>query len=45
MVTKAMALTENHNMIQIVVVDKDNRPAGLFHSHELLEAGKERNEW
>ena len=45
MTTKAMTLTENHNIMQIVVVDKGNRPVGMFYLHELLEAGIERNEW
>jgi hypothetical protein len=44
MTTKAITLAENHNIMQIVIVDKGNRPAGMFHLHELLEAGTEKNE-
>lgn len=44
MATKAMTLMENHNIMQIVVVDKGNRPVGMFHLHKFLEAGLEKNE-
>ena len=40
-----MTLTKNRNIMQIVIIDKGNRPVGMFHLHELLETGIEKNEW
>ncbi|OGB98768.1 D-arabinose 5-phosphate isomerase [candidate division KSB1 bacterium RBG_16_48_16] len=36
---EALRLMENHNILQIVVVDEENHPAGMVHLHDLLEAG------
>jgi arabinose-5-phosphate isomerase len=39
---KALELLKNYNIMQIVVVDQVNRPVGMVHLHDLLEAGIEK---
>ncbi len=36
---KALELMESHNIMQVIVVDKDKKPIGIVHLHDLLEAG------
>ena len=36
---EALAILEQHNILQIIVVDDDNKPIGMLHLHDLLEAG------
>ena len=35
----ALALLEEHNILQVIAVDGEKRPAGMIHLHDLLEAG------
>jgi arabinose-5-phosphate isomerase len=35
----AMALLEQHSISALIVVDEDNRPAGIVHFHDLLRIG------
>ncbi|MCH7494636.1 MAG: KpsF/GutQ family sugar-phosphate isomerase [Candidatus Marinimicrobia bacterium] len=35
----ALALLEEHNILQVIAVDSEKRPAGMIHLHDLLEAG------
>jgi arabinose-5-phosphate isomerase len=35
----ALREMEEHNITQLVVVDPDNRPAGVVHLHDLVKAG------
>lgn len=35
----AYRLMEEHNIMQIIVVDKAQKPVGMVHLHDLLEAG------
>lgn len=39
----AKRLMENHNIMQIVVVDDNMHPAGMVHLHDLLEAGMDED--
>ncbi len=39
----AMHLMERHNILQVAVVDTDNRPIGMIHIHDLLEATTENS--
>jgi len=39
LVTKALALMEKHNIMQIIIIEKDGRLAGIIHLHDLLKAG------
>lgn len=34
----AVAIMEEHNITSLVIVDKEKRPAGLIHLHDLLKA-------
>ena len=36
---EALHLMEHHNILQVIVVDEANRPVGMIHLHDLLEAG------
>ena len=36
---EALRVMEEHNIMQIVVVDGDNRPVGMIHLHDLLKTG------
>ncbi len=36
---EALHLMEHHNILQVIVVDDANRPVGMIHLHDLLEAG------
>ena len=36
---KALEVLEDHNILQIVVVDAQKRPIGIIHLHDLLKAG------
>jgi len=36
---EAMRMMENHNILQLVVLDNGNKPIGMLHIHDLLEAG------
>jgi arabinose-5-phosphate isomerase len=42
MALKALQLMENHNIMQVVIVDSQNRPIGMAHLHDLLEIGNEK---
>jgi arabinose-5-phosphate isomerase len=35
----ALQEMETHNITQLIIVDKDNRPVGMVHLHELVKAG------
>lgn len=35
----AMRLMERHNILQLVVINKEHQPVGMIHIHDLLEAG------
>ncbi|APO76241.1 arabinose 5-phosphate isomerase KdsD/KpsF [Rhizobium etli 8C-3] len=37
--TSALALLEQHQIGALIVIDDDNRPAGLVHFHDLLRIG------
>ncbi len=37
--TSALALLEQHHIGALIVIDDDNRPAGLVHFHDLLRIG------
>ena len=39
--TSARHVMENHNIMQAIVVDENNKPVGMVHLHDLLEAGVE----
>ncbi len=39
MAVEALRLMEDLNILQVVVVDRDNHPVGMIHLHDLLEAG------
>lgn len=36
---RALEILEDHDILQVVVVDADNRPVGMVHLHDLLKAG------
>lgn len=38
---EARKLMEHYNIMQVIVVDSDNKPAGIVHLHDILEAGIE----
>ncbi|MDZ7315508.1 MAG: KpsF/GutQ family sugar-phosphate isomerase [candidate division KSB1 bacterium] len=35
----AFQIMEQHNILQLIIVDDENRPVGMVHLHDLLEAG------
>lgn len=35
----AFRMMENHNIMQIIIINPANRPVGMVHLHDLLEAG------
>jgi arabinose-5-phosphate isomerase len=35
----ALEIMEDHNIMQIIVVDQEHRPVGMVHLHDLLKAG------
>lgn len=37
--TRALHIMEQHNILQVVIVDANNSPVGMAHLHDLLEAG------
>lgn len=37
--TQALHIMEQHNILQVVVVDENKAPMGMAHLHDLLEAG------
>lgn len=37
--TEALAILEEHNILQIITVDKEQKPIGMVHLHDLLDAG------
>lgn len=39
MATKALAYMEKYSITSLVVCDKDNKPIGIIHVHDLLKAG------
>ncbi len=39
---QALQLMENHNIMQVIIVDEQHNPVGIAHLHDLLEAGIER---
>jgi len=39
MAIEALRVMEDLNIMQIVVVDRDNHPVGMIHLHDFLEAG------
>lgn len=39
--SKALELLENFNIMQLIVVNTDQKPVGMVHLHDLLEAGIE----
>jgi len=36
---EALSILEQHNILQIIIVDSDSKPVGMLHLHDLLEAG------
>jgi len=36
---EALSILEEHNILQIIVIDSDDKPIGMLHLHDLLEAG------
>jgi arabinose-5-phosphate isomerase len=36
---QVLEIMEEHNIMQMVIVDADHRPAGMAHLHDLLKAG------
>ncbi len=36
---RALEIMEDHNIMQIIIVDDQNRPVGMVHLHDLLKAG------
>jgi len=36
---KALEIMEDHNIMQIIIVDDRKRPIGMVHLHDLLKAG------
>ncbi|RKY86818.1 D-arabinose 5-phosphate isomerase [candidate division KSB1 bacterium] len=38
---KALNILKEYNIMQLVIVDNDNRPAGMIHLHDLLKEGIE----
>jgi len=36
---QVLEIMEEHNIMQMVIVDADHRPAGMVHLHDLLKAG------
>jgi len=36
---EALRLMEEHNIMQIIVVDEEHRPVGMIHLHDLLKTG------
>lgn len=39
LVSSALALLQQHNISALMVVDEDNRPAGIVHFHDFLRIG------
>jgi arabinose-5-phosphate isomerase len=39
MAVEALHLMEQFNILQVIVVDEEQRPVGMIHLHDLLEAG------
>lgn len=39
MATQAFKVMEQHNILQLIVVDEQQHPVGMIHLHDLLEAG------
>ena len=37
--TEALAILEEHNILQIITVDEEQKPIGMVHLHDLLDAG------
>lgn len=37
--TLAFEIMEQHNILQLVIIDAETRPVGMVHLHDLLEAG------
>ena len=35
----AFQIMEQHNILQLVIIDSEKRPVGMVHLHDLLEAG------
>ena len=36
---EALAILEEHNILQIITVDEEQKPIGMIHLHDLLDAG------
>jgi arabinose-5-phosphate isomerase len=36
---QVLEIMEEHNIMQMVIVDADHRPTGMVHLHDLLKAG------
>jgi len=36
---EALAILEEHNILQLITVDEDRKPIGMIHLHDLLDAG------
>ncbi len=37
--SSALAFMEEHKITQLIITDENNRPAGIIHMHDLVEAG------
>ena len=37
--TEVLSILEEHNILQIITVDEEQKPIGMVHLHDLLEAG------